>query len=75
MTYTGALASGETLVLDSEALTAYILKTNGTQVSALNKLDNLDFPVFTKGANTVKVVAGGGATLTSYKVTSNSRWK
>lgn len=75
MKYTGALASGEKLVLDSEALTAYVVKTNGTQVSALNKLDNLDFPVFTKGVNMVKVVAGGGATLTNYKVICNSRWK
>jgi predicted phage tail component-like protein len=75
MKYTGALASGEKLIIDSENLTAYILKTNGTQVSVLNKLDNLDFPVLSKGNNTVRVLTGGGATLTNYKVTCNSRWK
>jgi predicted phage tail component-like protein len=75
MKYTGALTSSQSLLLDSESLTAYIKNSDGTQTSVLNKLDNLDFPVLTKGANSVQVTTGGGATLTNYKVTCNSRWK
>ena len=75
MTFTGTLLQGEKLVLDSDLLTAYIVKTDGSTVSAIKDLDNLDFPVFVKGANSINVVPNGGATLESYKVYCNSRWK
>lgn len=75
MVYTGGLLSGEKLVIDSELLTAYVIKTNGEQVSALNDLNNLEFPVLVKGANSINVIPQGNAVLNSYKVTSNSRWK
>ena len=74
MVFNGDLLAGETLVLDSDLLTAYVIKTDGSTVSALQYLDNLDFPVFVKGANSINVTVNG-ATLTSYKVICNSRWK
>jgi phage-related protein len=75
LTFTGTLLTGETLVLDSELLTAYILKTDGSKVSAIPNLDSMDFPVLIKGANSIRVSVAGGAVLTSYKITCNSRWK
>lgn len=75
MTYTGSLLSGETLVIDSAKLTSYILKTNGTKVSTLPNFDKLDFPVLVGGSNTSIMSTSNGATLTSYKIYFNSRWK
>ncbi len=76
MTFTGTLLQGEKLVLDSDLLTAYIIKADGSTVSsAIKDLDNINFPVFVKGANSINVVPNGGATLESYKVYCNSRWK
>lgn len=72
--YTGELLQGERLVLDSELLTAYIIKTSGERVSAIPYLDKLDFPVLARGANSINVVPSG-STINSYKVTCNSRWK
>lgn len=75
MKYTGALASTETLVIDSNLLTAYILKADGTKTSVLNKLSTLDFPVLKRGQNTFTISVAGGATLSSCEITCNSRWK
>lgn len=75
MKYTGALKADEQLVIDSALLTAYILRTDGTKTSVLNKLDKLDFPVLTKGDNNFTITVGSGAVLTSCDVTCNSRWK
>lgn len=74
MRFSGSLLATQKLVIDSNLLTAYILKTDGTKVSVLNKLDKLDFPILGKGANTFKI-AVSGATLTSCTMTCNSRWK
>ncbi len=73
--YTGALASGETLVLDSEYVTAYIIKADGSQVSALNDIDSLDFPITLPGVNNSLVVTPrGNATISNVKITCRSRW-
>lgn len=74
MTFTGILNAGETLIIDSGELTAYILKTDGTQVSAIRNLDNLDFLILTKGANSFTLSKAGGATLTQCVLRCNSRW-
>lgn len=74
MTFTGTLLAGETLVIDSNDLTAYIIKTDGTQVSAIRNLDNLGFLILTKGANNFTILKGGGATLTQCVLRYNSRW-
>ena len=73
MVFDGTLKAGETLVVDSELLTAKIIGEDTR--SAINNLDKLDFIVLGKGTNTVKVLAEGGATVTHTKITCNSRWK
>ena len=71
--YTGALAAGETLVLDSETLTAYRQTPQGA-LSAIAGLDSLDFPVAVPGSNTLALAVEGGATLTQARITCRSRW-
>lgn len=75
ITFTGELAAGETLVLDSKFVTAYIIKTDGTQESALNDIDNIDMPVLVPGANRLSISVEGNATVTQFKVTARSCWK
>lgn len=75
LNYTGSLTAGETLVIDSERLTAYTRNANGVVSSALSKLDVLDFPVLTKGDNNFVLSATNGANLTTCKLICNSRWK
>lgn len=74
MTFTGELLSGETLVLDSDLITAYIIKTNGDKVPVMDKLSNLDFPVLKKGTNTLSVSVSGGAAISQVKIYCKSRW-
>ncbi len=75
ITFTGELAAGETLVLDSKFITAYIIKSDGTQESALNDIDNIDMPVLVPGANRLSISVEGNATVTQFKVTARSCWK
>lgn len=73
--YTGSLASGETLVLDSDFVTAYIIQADGTQVSALNDIDSLDFPItLPEVNNSLVVTANGSSTLEEVKISCRSRW-
>ncbi|WP_176519037.1 distal tail protein Dit [Priestia megaterium] len=74
MTFTGQLNNGETLVLDSDLLTAYILKTDGTKVAVLDKLDNLDFLVLSPDSNTI-TISSSNFTLVKLTVNCRSRWK
>lgn len=73
ITYTGPLAAGETLVLDSDTLTAY-RETGGGKVSAINDLDSLDFPVAAPGNNELILAVDGAATLKKATITCRSRW-
>lgn len=75
MTFTGSLNSGETLVLDTDLITAYIIKPDGKTVSALEKLDTLDFPVLRPGTAYLSVSVASGATVSNVKITCRSRWK
>lgn len=75
MTFSGVLNAGEKLIIDSDLLTAYILKSDSSKVSVLNKLDVLDFPVLQKGDNDFTISVADGASLTNCKVVCNSRWK
>lgn len=74
MTYTGKLSAGESLFIDSNLMTAYVLEVGGTKRSAVPFLNNLDFPVLNKGSNSIKVSAKDGAVLEKYTVSCNSRW-
>lgn len=75
MTFNGVLKEGETLHLDTELITAYIIDSSGNVTSALDKLDNLDFPVLKKGTNFLSVIGNGGASISNVKITCRSRWK
>jgi len=72
--YTGPLAAGETLVIDADTVTAYILKPDGLQRSAIDKLDTLDMPVAQPGTNSLSLTVGGAATISQVTVTCRSRW-
>jgi len=74
MTFTGNLASGESLLLNSELLTASIVDADGLVTSAIPYLDNLDFSVFNSGVNSIKIEANEGAVLGNYFIRCNSRW-
>jgi len=72
---TGPLASGETLVIDSGKLTAKVVDAQGeTLRNGLPCLQELNFPVLRKGANTV-TIAATGATFTELRIQAMSRWR
>ena len=73
--FTGILSSGETLVLDSALITAYIIKNDGSQVSAIHDIDTIIMPILVPGANQLTISVSGGASVTQFKVTARSRWK
>lgn len=75
ITFDGALAAGETLVLDCDLITAYILKHDGSQVSAIDDLDSIKMPYLVPGANRLSISTEGNASITQLKVTARSRWK
>ena len=71
----GALNAGETLVVDSNLVTAKVVDTSGgTLRNGLPLLYELNFPVLRKGANVVTVNAVG-ATFTELKIQTKSRWR
>jgi predicted phage tail component-like protein len=71
----GALASRETLVIDSGLVTAKVVNAQGeTLRNGLPCLQELNFPVLLKGTNTVAVSATG-ATFTELKIQAKSRWR
>lgn len=56
----GALANGETLVIDSGLMTAKVVDNTGeTLRNGLPLLQELNFPVLRKGANTITITAIG----------------
>ncbi len=69
------LASGETLVVDAEKMTAYVEDENGLILrNALPYLEELNFPALTVGSNTVSVAAAN-ATFTGLEIQARSRWR
>lgn len=71
----GALASGETLVIDSGKVTAKVVNAQGeTLRNGLPCLQELNFPVLQKDVNTVTVTAVG-AVFTELKIQAMSRWR
>lgn len=72
--FTGALNEGETLMIDSNLMTAYRLTYENGQVSALNDLTTLDFPITIPGVNTVEILESGNASMTEVKILCRSRW-
>ena len=73
--FDGVLKTGEKLVLDSDSLTAYIVKPDGSTSSAIDNLSTLDFPVLDKGKNFLAVMIKGDASISKVKISCRSRWK
>ena len=71
----GVLASSETLVIDSGKVTAKVVDSQGeTLRNGLPLLQELNFPVLKKGANTVSINTTG-ATFTELRIQAMSRWR
>ncbi|GHV35197.1 hypothetical protein FACS18949_12670 [Clostridia bacterium] len=71
----GALASGETLVIDSGKVTAKVVNAQGeTLRNGLPCLRELNFPILRKGVNSVNITIAG-ATFTELKIQAMSRWR
>lgn len=71
----GALAEGETLIVDSNLVTAKVVDSVGdTLRNGMPLLYELNFPVLETGINTV-VVATSNATFTELNIEANSRWR
>lgn len=75
LVFSGELENGETLILDSEWLTAKIEKADGSVASAMNHISSLDFPVASPGDNHLSVSPGGSAAVSWIKLTCRSRSK
>lgn len=72
---TGALAEWETLIVDSNLVTAKVVDSVGdTLRNGLPLLYELNFPVLETGTNTV-VVSTSNATFTELNIEANSRWR
>jgi predicted phage tail component-like protein len=71
----GALNDGETLIIDSGLMTAKVVDESGeTLRNGLPLLQELNFPVLHKGANTMSIAAVG-ATFTELQIQAKSRWR
>jgi predicted phage tail component-like protein len=71
----GLLSDGETLVIDSGLVTAKVVDGTGeTLRNGLPLLQELNFPVLKKGANTITISATG-ATFTELQIQAKSRWR
>lgn len=71
----GSLADGETLVIDSGLVTAKVVDSTGeTLRNGLPLMQELDFPILRKGANTITITTTG-ATFTELQIQAKSRWR
>ena len=69
------LAAGETLVVDTDRMTAYVEDADGMILrNALPYLEELNFPTLAVGSNTVSVTAEN-ATFTGLEIQARSRWR
>ena len=70
-----ALAAAETLVVDTDMMTAWVEDTNGNVLrNGLPYLSELNFPTLSVGSNTI-AVAANNATFTSLEIQAKSRWR
>ena len=69
------LAAGETLMVDTDRMTAYVEDENGVTVrNGLPYLEELNFPTLSVGNNTVSV-AVSNAVFTGLEIQARSRWR
>lgn len=70
-----ALTSSETLVVDTDMMTAWVEDANGNVLrNGLPYLSELNFPTLSVGSNTI-AVAANNATFISLEIQSRSRWR
>lgn len=73
---TGPLAAGETLLVDSALVTAKVADASGNTLrNGLPLLAELNFPVLSKGHNTVAVSTAGNTAFAELKIQAGSRWR
>ena len=72
-TYRGALSAGERLEVDVQHKTAALVRGENRE-KALHLLERPSFPQLTPGANTIQVVAAGGATWSNLEISCRNRW-
>jgi len=73
---TGPLPAGETLLVDSALVTAKVVDSSGNTLrNGLPLLAELNFPVLSKGHNTVVISTAGNTTFTELKIQAGSRWR
>ncbi|ATO38762.1 distal tail protein Dit [Geobacillus thermodenitrificans] len=72
--FSGTLQQGETLVLDSQLVTSYIVDGYGNKRSANQHLDSMDFPFLDIEENEVEFFTEGNATIQKATVYARSRW-
>jgi len=72
-TYRGALSAGERLEVDGRHKTAALVRGEARE-KALHLLERPSFPQLTPGANTIQVVAAGGATWSNLEISCRNRW-
>jgi len=73
---TGPLSAGETLLVDSALVTAKVVDSYGNTLrNGLPLLAELNFPVLSKGHNTVVISMAGTTTFTELKIQAGSRWR
>lgn len=69
------LSNGETLVVDSDKMTAWVEDSGGNTLrNALPYIDEINFPTLNAGSNTVSV-AVSNATFTELEIQAKSRWR
>ena len=72
---TGPLAAGETLLVDSALVTAKVADASGNTLrNGLPLLAELNFPVLSKGHNTINI-STSNSTFTELKIQAGSRWR
>lgn len=70
-----SLSDGETLVIDTEKMTAWVEDGEGTTLrNALPYISELNFPTLNVGSNTVDIEVSD-AVLTELKIKAKSRWR
>ena len=69
------LAATETLVVDTDMMTAWVEDANGNVLrNGLPYLSELNFPTLSVGNNTI-AVAANNATFTRIEIEAKSRWR
>lgn len=70
-----ALTASETLVVDTDMMTAWVEDANGNILrNGLPYLEELNFPTLSVGSNTI-AVAVSSATFSSLEIQAKSRWR